>query len=645
MPPEGDHHPAGRADAGHVCDAGYVLPPLRIVWHEVPTDHAGAGAERDGQGRMFRDAAAGVVDAAREKRSSMAARVGKLVDIVRAERQAPDAGQLVVWCDLNDEQQAIERALAAEGISVASLTGSQPIEEREALLEAWRANERVAFLSKPTMYGAGINLQQAHTMVFAGIGFKFSDMIQAVHRCHRFMQRHPVTVHLIHSEAEREIRRALEAKWRRHDEQAERMSEVMRRYGLSDAARDRALERSIGVERRERRGKGWRAVHNDCVDEAARLETGSAGLIVTSIPFATQYEYTPSFNDFGHTDDNAHFWRQMDFLTPELLRVLEPGRVMAVHVKDRIVPGGINGLGFQTVHPFSDEAVDHYRRHGFAFLARKTVATDVVRENNQTYRLGWTEQCKDASRMGCGLPEYVLLFRKPQTDLSRGYADRPVTKAKPLCDDHGEAAPFDARTNWKQPVPGTGYSRARWQLDAHGFQRSSGDRLLSRAELEHLPHEQLYKLWRERSTHAVHDHEGHVAVCEDMDHAGRLPSTFMLLPPHSWHPDVWTDVARMRSLNTMQAQKGLETHLCPLPFDIVDRLIVQFSLPGDLVMDPFGGLMTVPLQAVRHGRRGLGIELNPTYWADGVAHLEAHDAEAAMPTLFDLLDHEKGEAA
>ena len=90
------------------------------------------------------------------------------------------------------------------------------------------------------------------------------------------------------------------------------------------------------------------------------METDSVGLIVTSIPFSTQYEYSPSYNDFGHTDDNAHFWAQMDFLTPELLRVLQPGRVAAIHVKDRIVPGGITGLGFRTLHPFHAEAIEHY---------------------------------------------------------------------------------------------------------------------------------------------------------------------------------------------------------------------------------------------------------------------------------------------
>jgi hypothetical protein len=128
----------------------------------------------------------------------------------------------------------------------------------------------------------------------------------------------------------------------------------------------------------------------------------------------------------------------MDFLTPELVRVLQPGRVAAIHVKDRIVPGGLNGLGFRTLHPFHAEAIDHYTGHGLAFLGMITVVTDVVRENNQTYRLGYSEQCKDGSPMGVGVPEYVLLLRKPPTDrvqrLRRraGHEEQGRVLARPL---------------------------------------------------------------------------------------------------------------------------------------------------------------------------------------------------------------------
>ena len=421
-------------------------------------------------------------------------------------------------------------------------------------------------------------------------------------------------IDLIYTDAERGLRRVLERKWHQHEDTAARMGEIMRRYKLSHAAMGDTLRRAIGVDRVEASAEQYTVVNNDAVLETRNMAADSVHLIVSSIPFATQYEYTPSYNDFGHTEDNEHFWRQMDYLTAQLLRVLAPGRVCAIHVKDRVVPGGMTGLGFQTVQPFSDETIAHFTRHGFAFLARKTIVTDVVRENNQTYRLGWTEQCKDGSRMGAGLPEYLLIFRKPPTDSSDGYADLPVAKDK------------------------TRYSRSRWQFDPHGFMRSSGNRPLTPADLEHLAHDEIFKRFREHSLTDFYDLDHDVTVGDALAAAGSLPTTFMLLQPASWHPDVWTDVARMRTLNMLQQRKGLAQHLCPLQFDIVDRAIEQYTMPGETVLDPFGGLMTVPYCAVKAGRRGVGIELNHGYFLDGLAYVEAAAREVSAPTLFDVLE-------
>ncbi len=617
-------------------DTGYELPPLDIRWHEIPTDHSTAGADRSGQRRLVKSAAIGVQDAAREKRDSLGSRIAKLLEI-RAED--PLAHRLL-WHDLESERRAIDAAIPG----VVSVYGAQDLDEREAAIIDFSDGKIQELAAKPVLAGSGCNFQRhCSWAIFLGIGFKFADFIQAIHRIQRFLQTRPVRIDLIYTEAEREVRRTLEAKWRRHEELVRKMTEIIREYKLSNEAMTATLTRSLGVERTEIEGKNFRLVNNDTVQEMARVESDSMHLHLTSIPFAFQYEYTPSLHDFGHTDSNSHFWAQMNFLTPELFRTLQPGRIAVIHVKDRIVPGGVNGLGFQTLHPFSDECVAHFQAHGFAFLGRKTIVTDVVRENNQTYRLGWTEQCKDGSRMGVGVPEYLLIFRKPPTDRSNGYADVPVVKAKPLCADHGEALPFDSRTNWKKPVPGTGYSRARWQFDAHGFARSSGDRLLSSKELESLPHATIYKLWRDRSMLTVYDAEGHVRMAEELDHLEKLPASFMLIPPHSWHPDVWSDVARMRTLNSSQAQKGQEMHLCPLQFDIVDRAIVQYTMEGETVCDPFGGIMTVPFRALRLKRKAFAVELNPQYFTDGVAYCEAVEREMAVPGLFDFLREAEAE--
>ncbi|WP_428673679.1 DNA methyltransferase [Reyranella sp.] len=606
-------------------DAGFDLPELDVRWHEIPSDHSEAGAEKDGQARLFRSAAIGVVDAAREKRSSLGARVEKLTEL-RAEQ--PEAHRLI-WHDLEAERLAIEKAIPGVG----TVYGSQAAEEQERLGLAFRNGTLKELAAKPVMLGSGSNFQRfCWWAVFLGIGFKFNDFIQAVHRIQRFGQgfhgfpegrERKVRIDILYTEAERHVREELLRRWKQHDAQMAIMTGIIRAYGLAGASMAAELQRAMTVTRREAAGEGWRLVNNDTVDETAAMASDSVELVVTSIPFSTQYEYSPSYRDFGHTDDDRHFWQQMDYLIPELWRVLKPGRVAAIHVKDRIVPSGLTGLGFQTVSPFSDDTVARFRKHGFGFLARKTVVTDVVRENNQTYRLGWTEQCKDGSRMGAGMPEYVLLFRKPPSDRSNGYADVPVVKDKKFWDgDH-----------WDNP---DGYSVGRWQIDAHGYMRSGGNRLLQPEDLVGLDAKSVFRLYRRHSFSQVYDFDHHVACAEALQEKGSLPPTFMLLPPQSWHPDVWTDITRMRTLNGEQSQKNRQMHLCPLQFDIVDRLVAQFSMPGETVYDPFAGLGTVPLRALRLKRRGIGTELSPSYFDDSVWYLKRQEAEAAIPALFDL---------
>ncbi len=604
---------------GPGCDdcscAEYELPELDVIEHDIDLDHrARINVERNtGQHYLLADSAVSLQAAAREKRASIPARVAKLVEILDGYAAAGDLDAAVVYCHLNDEQTAIGRALAERGISCSSIDGSMSTDDVEARLAEWKAGRTVVLLGKPVMLGVGVNLQRANKMVFVGIDYRFHDLFQAVHRIMRFGQARRCQVHFIFVESERLIRGSLFAKWRQHEELTTEMSDLIREHGLSRASIEEALTRSLGVERVEVSGEGWRLVNNDSVPEAAAMADESVDLIVTSIPFNTQYEYSPAFEDFGFNADPVAFWEQMDFLTPQLLRILAPGRIYCCHVKDRILFGNVTGAGLPTSLPFHADAIHHGIRHGFDYLGMVTVVTDVVRENNQTYRLGWSEQCKDGTKMGAGSPEYILLFHKPQTDRSRGYADEPVTKSK---DD---------------------YTRARWQIDAHAFWRSSGDRHLTTDELAAMGPERLASLFTADSLKRVYDYESHVRIGEALDGRGALPSTFMALAPGSHHPDVWHDVNRMRTLNGEQKQRNVALHLCPLQVDIVDRLIRRYSNEGDLVFDPFSGLGTVPLRALALDRRGAGVELNGGYFLDAVAYLQAEERKQGMPTLFDAL--------
>ncbi|MDN7558818.1 DNA methyltransferase [Burkholderia orbicola] len=594
------------SDLGY-SDVGYALPELDVRYHEVPTDYAKAGTNRDGQVLMFQDPALGLAAAASEKRDSLPARIAKVTEIVDAD---PD-DHFVIWHDLETERYAIQDALP----TAVSVWGTQDLDEREQRIVDFGHGAYRLLSTKPVIAGSGCNFQRhCHREIFAGIGFKFNDFIQAIHRVQRFQQPHRVRIDIVYSEAEREVLRTLQQKWAQHDQMVQKMTEIIRKYGLNQLAMQETLARSIGVERIEVVGERFAVANNDCVEEARRLPDNHVDLIVTSIPFANHYEYSPSYNDFGHTEDNDHFWRQMDFLTPQLLRILKPGRIYACHVKDRILFGNVTGAGIPTVSPFHAEALFHGRKHGFDYCGMITVNTDVVRENNQTYRLGYTEMCKDGSKMAVGSPEYVLLFHKPQTDRTKGYADVPIRKSK---DE---------------------YSLARWQIDAHAFWRSSGNRLLTAEELAALGPDQLASLFTKYTLANVYDYEFHVKIGEELQARGALPSTFMSLAPGSHHPDIWHDVTRMLTLNGEQARRAVEKHVCPLQFDIVDRLIERYSNPDELVYDPFCGLGTVPYRAILKGRRGAGSELNPTYFLDQVHYLRAAEREYSMPSLFDAIE-------
>ena len=594
-------------------DEGYDLPEITVHYHEVRTDILSGGEEKDGQAILFKDSALGLRAASAEKRDSLDNRIAEMVRIIASH---PD-DHIILWHDLEAERLAIQKAVP----DAVAIYGSQDLDEREQKIVSFSDGEFQYLSAKPVIAGSGCNFQRhCHRAIFLGVGYKFNDFIQAVHRIQRFQQEFPVEIHLIYSEAEREILKTLETKWAQHKKMVANMTEIIKEHGLNALSMSDILTRSIGVERIESSGRLYTVANNDCVVEARIQPENHCDLIVTSIPFSNHYEYTPSYNDFGHTDSNDHFWRQMDFLTPELLRILRPGRIYCCHVKDRILFGNVTGAGAPTVSPFHAEALFHGIKHGFDYMGMITVVTDVVRENNQTYRLGWSEQCKDGTKMGVGSPEYILIFRKPQSDRTKGYADAPVKKSK------------------------AEYTRAQWQVDAHAFWRSSGNRLLTAEDLAGMGPDKLARAFTEYTMSHIYDYEHHIKIGKDLELRGALPSSFMSMAPGSHVADVWHDVNRMRTLNGDQTARGLQNHVCPLQIDIVDRLINRYSNPGELVYDPFCGLGTVPYRAIKLGRKGQGSELNTGYFFDSLQYLKAMEQEVSMPGLFDALEMEEAAA-
>lgn len=599
------------SDLGY-SDEGYDLPELRVVEEIVGVDNDTAGYDDDGQKRMFRNAAVGLQAAAKERRDNMPAKIQRVVEIINRPENKDD--HFLLWHDLEAERVALCKAI--EGCK--AVWGSQKDEEADANVLDFKEGRLKYLAAKPEMLGEGLNFQHHCHKAIMFIDYRFNDKFQAIARIHRFMQKYPVTLYLVYAESEQEIYKTFMEKWKRHNDMIGRMADMLRKNGLFGTDSMKKLERYMFSQREEQSGKLWRSINNDNCLEVPKMEDNSVGLIVTSIPFSDQYQYTSSYNDMGFNDGNDEFFKQMDYLTPHLLRVLQPGRIACIHVKDRVLSGYKGGTCFQTVVPFSDLSVLHYIKHGFKYCGRITVDTDVVQENNKSYRLGYTEMCKDGTKMSVGCPEYILIFRKEPTDTSDAYADVPVVKSK---DE---------------------YSLARWQIDAHGDWKSSGQRLLSYDDVKNLSLEGIREYYKKYGSEHIYNFEEHVAFSETLGAAGRLSKESFVLAPISHKDYIWdlTEYQRAKTLNTKQAKADRQVHICPLPIDLVNRCIERWSNKGEWVFDPFSGIGTVPYCAIKLGRKGIGTELNYDYWRDGLTYLREAELDVTSPTLFDFMSFE-----
>lgn len=196
-------------------DEGYNLPPLNIIEHEVQTAKAG-------DGDLFAMPAQSMNERRAAKRDSIEQRVSVAADLVNNQDES-----WIVWCYLNDEQDALEKKING-GMTMASVQGSDPMDAKEERLTGFSHGKYRTLITKPSIAGFGMNWQHSHNMVFVGLDDSFEKFYQAVRRQYRFGQKHQVNVHIVTSDAEGAIKKNIERKMQQHEEMAEEMVEHMR---------------------------------------------------------------------------------------------------------------------------------------------------------------------------------------------------------------------------------------------------------------------------------------------------------------------------------------------------------------------------------------------------------------------------------
>ena len=110
------------------------------------------------------------------------------------------------------------------------------------------------------------------------------------------------------------------------------------------------------------------------------------------------------------------------------------------------------------------------------------------------------------------------------------------------------------------------------------------------------------------------------------DNPERVSHTHETFPVDVWQnyaSPVWMDIRQSGTLQKKSAREDKdERHICPLQLEVIQRCIELWTNPGDIVLDPFAGIGSVPYVAVTMGRRGIGVELKESYYKQARNNLE-----------------------
>ena len=502
------------SDIGYPDD-GYILPPCEITTEIVEM-------ERD-EGALFAIEAVSLNDQRASKRKSLADRVSKCAEMVNSNND-----QWIVWCELNDESTALKNAIP-EAVEV---RGSDTNEHKESALIGFSEGIHRVIVTKPSIAGHGMNWQNCHKIAFCGLSHSYEQFYQAIRRCWRFGQQHPVNVHVVIGEKERPILDNVSRKEKDAEKLWEGVVAVMQ-GGVSDVMKKHVAEYA----ETSATGSGWEIIHGDCVEAVGKMPDESVHFSVFSPPFASLYTYSDSERDMGNNKTYDEFEQHFKFLIRELHRVLKPGRNISIHCMN--LPLSKQSYGEISIRDFRGDIIRWFQDAGFVFHSEVCIWKDPVIAMQRTKALGllWKQLRKDSTMSRQGVPDYLVTMRKP------GVNPEPVTHTK-------ESFPVDQWQKWASPV--------------------------------------------------------------------------------------WDDINPSDTLQYLSARdESDERHICPLQLQVIERAICLWSNPGDTVLTPFAGIGSEVYQAVKFGRRGIGVELKKSYFDLAVRNLMTLEESSKQIGLFD----------
>lgn len=400
--------------------SGYVLPDLRIVKHRIES-----GAENSET--IFAMAAKTLSDQRKARRDTMAMRVGHVASLANA-----DPGHWLVWCEMNDEGDMLEREIGG----AVQVAGSDSEDDKCSRMLGFASGQHRALVTKPKLAGFGMNWQHCNKMAFVGLSHSYEQFYQSVRRCWRFGQKHPVEVHVVTTDIESEVLANIERK------QAD--ADIMV-AGMIENMKDIMSHEIHGTERqqdeyktRSERGKNWTAHLGDCVEGIRGLADDSVHYSVFSPPFASLYTYSNSPFDMGNCKDHGEFFNQFKYLTAELFRVTIPGRLVSFHCMN--LPTSKERDGYIGITDFRGILIRAFQDVGWIFHSEVCIWKDPVTAMQRTKALGLLHKQirKDSCMSRQGIPDYLVTMRKP--------GDNPERVS------HGDDLPVSLWQRYASPV-------------------------------------------------------------------------------------------------------------------------------------------------------------------------------------------------
>lgn len=395
-------------------DSAYRLPKLTTHSHVIDT----VLPAKDGQ--MFQLEATTLTEQRQVRRASLGDRVAAAAYFVNQSQE-----QWLVWCNLNDESKALAAAIPG----AVEIVGADKPETKEQAIADFQAGTIRVLVSKPSIFGFGVNLQNCRNAVFVGLSHSFEAYYQAIRRIYRFGQTQPVNSHIVYHALEGAVIANVERKQRDFKD----MTEQLVGYMTTDIDGSTTQRETSPYKRDLVAGEGWSMHLGDCVEVVSELSDESVDFSVFSPPFASLYTYSNSDRDMGNSSSVEEFQQHFQFLIAQLHRVIRSGRLVSVHCMN--LPSSKQNDGVIGLKDFRGDIIRAFQAEGFIYHSEVCIWKNPVVAMQRTKAIGLLHKqlVKDSALSRQGIPDYLVTFRKDGANVN------PV--AGPLTEFVGENPP------------------------------------------------------------------------------------------------------------------------------------------------------------------------------------------------------------